>query len=147
MVNNQEIFPKAVFNSSNQAFWDTERNTKNAALYKALFLKKSRKTSRNWPFLTKKLFWTIFRQFFPNTERKISRTDQGIFIIYIIIVFSMGLGAGKQISDRGGEVVYKQGSSENDGRSDVIDRFGFKIVSNCCYNNCCRTNCSHFIKF
>ena len=38
----------------------------------------------------------------------------------------------------------KQGSSENDGRSDVIDRSEFMVISNCCYNNCCRTNCSHF---
>ena len=38
----------------------------------------------------------------------------------------------------------KQGSSENDGRSDVYDRSEFKVISNCSYNNCCRTNCSHF---
>ena len=30
------------------------------------------------------------------------------------------------------EPQVKQGSSENDGRSDVNDRFEFKIVSNCC---------------
>ena len=38
----------------------------------------------------------------------------------------------------------KQGSSENDGRSDVTDCSEFMVISNCCYNNCCRTNCSHF---
>ena len=38
----------------------------------------------------------------------------------------------------------QQGSSENDGRSDVYDRSEFKVISSCCYNNCCRTNCSHF---
>ena len=38
----------------------------------------------------------------------------------------------------------KQGSSENDGRSDVYDRSEFKVISNCCYTNCCRTNCGHF---
>ena len=37
---------------------------KMAALYKAPFLKKSRKTAGNWPFLTKNAFLTIFRQFF-----------------------------------------------------------------------------------
>ena len=36
---------------------------KTAALYKAPFLKKSRKTARNLPFLTKNAFLTIFRQF------------------------------------------------------------------------------------
>ena len=38
----------------------------------------------------------------------------------------------------------KQGSSENDGRSDVYDHSEFKVISTCCYNNCCRTNCGHF---
>jgi hypothetical protein len=37
---------------------------KTAALYTAPFLKKSRKTAENWPFLTKNAFLTIFRQFF-----------------------------------------------------------------------------------
>ena len=37
---------------------------KTAALYKAMFLKKSRKTGRNWQFLTKNAVLTIFRQFF-----------------------------------------------------------------------------------
>ena len=37
--------------------------------------------------------------------------------------------------------VRKQGSSENDGRSDVDDRSEFKVVSNCCYPNCSYTNC------
>ena len=37
---------------------------KTTALYKTLFLKKSRKTARNWLFLTKNAFSTIFRQFF-----------------------------------------------------------------------------------
>ena len=41
-------------------------------------------------------------------------------------------------------MLFKQGSSENDGRSDVFDRSEFKVISNCCYNNCCRTNCSSF---
>ena len=40
---------------------------------------------------------------------------------------------------------YKQGSSENDGRSDVNNRLEFKIVSYCCYPKCCRTNCGHFV--
>ena len=39
---------------------------KTAALYKAQFLKKSRKTARNWPFLTKNAFLTIFIQFFSH---------------------------------------------------------------------------------
>ena len=39
---------------------------KTAALYKALFLKKSRKTAGNWPILTtkKNAFLTISMQFF-----------------------------------------------------------------------------------
>ena len=40
--------------------------------------------------------------------------------------------------------LHEQGSSENDGRSDVYDCSEFKVISNCCYNNCCHTNCSHF---
>ena len=43
-------------------------------------------------------------------------------------------------------ILVQQGSSENDGRSDVNDRFGFKIVSNCCYPNSSHTNCGHFVK-
>ena len=39
---------------------------------------------------------------------------------------------------------FKQGSSENDDRSDVYDHSEFKVISNCCYNNCCRTHCGHF---
>ena len=42
--------------------------------------------------------------------------------------------------------IYEQGSSENDGRSDVNDHLELRNVSNCCYPNCCRTNCSHFLK-
>ena len=38
----------------------------------------------------------------------------------------------------------KQGSSENDGRSDVYDHSEFKVISNWCYTNCCRNNCGHF---
>ena len=30
---------------------------------------------------------------------------------------------------------FKQGSSENDGRSDVYDRSDFKVISNCCYQS------------
>ena len=40
---------------------------------------------------------------------------------------------------------FTQGSSENDGRSDVYDHLEFKIVSNCCYPNCSRTYCGHFV--
>ena len=40
--------------------------------------------------------------------------------------------------------LLQQGSSENDGRSEIYDRSEFKVISNCCYNNCCCTNCSHF---
>jgi len=44
---------------------------KTAALYEAPFLKKSRKTARNWPFLTKNAFLTIFRQFFLIFSRTV----------------------------------------------------------------------------
>ena len=39
----------------------------------------------------------------------------------------------------------EQGSSENDGRSDVYDHLELKIVSYCCYPNCSHTNCGHFV--
>ena len=42
---------------------------------------------------------------------------------------------------------FKQGSSENDGRSDVYYCSEFKVISNYCYNNCCCTNCSDFTWF
>ena len=45
------------------------------------------------------------------------------------------------------EASFKQGSSENDWRSDLYDCLEFKIVSNCCYPNCCRTNCGNFVNF
>ena len=44
---------------------------KPAALYKALILNKSRKTARNWPFLTKNAFLTPFRQFFLIFSRTV----------------------------------------------------------------------------
>ena len=40
--------------------------------------------------------------------------------------------------------VSQQGSSENDGRSDVYTRSELKVISNCSFNNCCCTNCSNF---
>ena len=45
---------------------------KTTALYKAPFLKKSRKTAGNWPFLTKKAFLTIFRQFFQIFSKTVA---------------------------------------------------------------------------
>ena len=38
----------------------------------------------------------------------------------------------------------KQGSLENDGRSNVYDHSEFKVISSCCHTNCCRTKCGHF---
>ena len=50
-----------VFDCLNWAFWDTERNAKKpTAIYKAPFLKKSRKTAGNGPFLTKNAFLSSF---------------------------------------------------------------------------------------
>ena len=40
----------------------------------------------------------------------------------------------------------KQGSVENDGRSNIDDRSEFKIVSDCCYLNCCHADCGNFEK-
>ena len=37
-------------------------------------------------------------------------------------------------------LVMKQGSSENDGRSNVYDRSEFKVIYNWCYPNCCLVN-------
>ena len=45
MMVNLKVFPGVVFDSSNKAFWDTECNAKNTALYKAPFFKKSGKTA------------------------------------------------------------------------------------------------------
>ena len=44
---------------------------KTKALYKAPFLKKSRKTARNCPLLTQKCFFDQFRQFFPIFSRAV----------------------------------------------------------------------------
>ena len=39
--------------------------------------------------------------------------------------------------------LHKQGSSENDGRSDVHYCSEFKVFSNCSYTNCCYPNFCH----
>ena len=44
---------------------------KNRSLYIEPFLKKLRKTTKNWPFLTKNAFLTIFRQFFLFFSRTV----------------------------------------------------------------------------
>ena len=41
------------------------------------------------------------------------------------------------------KIVNKQGSSENDGISNVYDSSELKVISNCCYTNCCFPNCCH----
>ena len=40
----------------------------------------------------------------------------------------------------------KQGSSENDDKSDVYSRLEFKVISSCSYPDCGRANCGHFEK-
>ena len=52
-------------------FWTLNATQKIAALYKSPFLKKSRKTARNWPFWTKNAFLTIFMQFFLIFSRTV----------------------------------------------------------------------------
>ena len=42
------------------------------------------------------------------------------------------------------QIHNKQGSSENDGRSNVYNRSELKVISNCYYTNCCRTTCGNF---
>ena len=37
----------------------------------------------------------------------------------------------------------EQGSSKNDGRSDVYDRSELLVISSCCYTNCCYPICCH----
>ena len=43
---------------------------KTAALYKAPFLNKTRKTAENWPFLTKHAFLIFFKAVFPDFFQK-----------------------------------------------------------------------------
>ena len=70
----QVIFGDRLENISECCFWYLilsflgrwTQHKKTAALYEAPFLKKSRKTARNWPFLPKNALLTIFRQFFPD---------------------------------------------------------------------------------
>ena len=64
MVKNLKIFLNVVLIAQFKRFGTLNAMQKTVALYKAPFSKKSRKTARNWPFLTKKAFLTIFRQFF-----------------------------------------------------------------------------------
>ena len=54
---------------------------KTAALYKAPFLKESRKTARNQPFLLKNAFLTIFRKFFLIFSRLVLCRGLGFFAL------------------------------------------------------------------
>ena len=57
---------------------------KTAALYKARFLKKSRKTDRYWVFLTKDAFLTIFRQFFLISQKLVLYRGPQFFALHSV---------------------------------------------------------------
>ena len=57
---------------------------KTAALYKAPCLKKSRKTARNWLFLTKNALLTIFRQFFLIFTRTVLCRGLWFFLRFLV---------------------------------------------------------------
>ena len=59
MVKKLKIFQNVVFDSSNFAFWDTERNAKNHSPLQSTVLEKSRNTARNWPFIKTNAFLII----------------------------------------------------------------------------------------
>ena len=67
------------------------------------------------------------------------------FKLWSLIKFKVCLRRYMWISRISEPKPLKQGSSENDGRSDVYDRLNIKIVANCCYPNCSHTNCGHFV--
>ena len=71
----------------------------------------------------------------------IHNTIISIFDSQCFNIIALAQRMGEREKGRG---VGKQGSSENDGRSNVYDCSEFKVISNCCYTNCCRTNCGHF---
>ena len=54
--------------AQNKRFGTLNATQKSTALYKAPFLKKSRKTARNWPFLTNRAFLT-FQAVFPDSSQ------------------------------------------------------------------------------
>ena len=55
-----KIFPNVVFDCLNLAFWDTERNAKTIALYKAPFMKKSRQNCQKLAVFNKKCIFDYF---------------------------------------------------------------------------------------
>ena len=82
MAKNLKIFPNVVLIAQKKRFGTLNATQKIAALYKAPFLKKSRKTARNWLFLTKNAFLTIFRQFFQIFLRMVLYLPLGNFWIH-----------------------------------------------------------------
>ena len=64
-----------------KSFRSLNATQQTAALYKAPFLKKSRKTDRNWLFLTKNAFLTIFRQFFLIFSRTVLSRELRFFVL------------------------------------------------------------------
>ena len=87
-MKNLKIFPNVVLDSV-KAFWDTDHNAKTAALYKAPFLKKSRKTAKHWPFFNKKCILTILRQFFSDFFKNRA--------VYRAVVFCVAISVPKRL--------------------------------------------------
>ena len=63
MVKKMNFFRMWFLIAQIKPFGTLNATQKTAALYKAPFLKKSRKTARNGPFFTKNAFLTIFGSF------------------------------------------------------------------------------------
>ena len=70
MVKNLKLFPNVVFDSSNEAFWDTERNAKNRSPLRSTVLEKIRKNGlkivKNALFVKSGQFLAVFLDFFEN---------------------------------------------------------------------------------
>ena len=95
------------------------------------------------------LYKSFLRRFEPTQPRLLYKhwaiwitLNIGMPVLYNLLYTTMLTSFKSRVETEKVSKV-KQGSSENDGRSDVYDRLEFMVISNCCYNNCCRTNCVH----
>ena len=60
MVKNFKIFQNVVFDSSNKAFWDTERNAKNRTPLQSTVLEKIKKNCQKLAVFNKKCIFDHF---------------------------------------------------------------------------------------
>ena len=82
MVKKLKIYSNSVFDSSNYAFLDTERNAKNRSpLQRTVFEKIKSNCQKMAVFDKKNAFFTIFRQFFLILSRTVLCRGLWFFVL------------------------------------------------------------------